>query len=531
MIKVGPVPLDRFCARSSELQRLNKIKDDFLNGYRRNLAILGPLNIGKTSLILKYIHHVMGKDIFPIYLNLEDGFFTDNFLGFIFFFLNKFTNNEITDLNSVSEALKGRFGYLKKFVDDLEEYYKRSDYTRVLQHVLKLDKIIYHHLKLRCVYIIDEFFNLEKLRIGSWIKLLRENIMFNSNSLFILISSEVERAKSILHSEFSLLFGNFEILELKKLSYSEAIDFISHRVITADRKILNNLIFLTAGHPLYLDILTGWIQDNLKTLDRNGLLIAIRENVLDNKGFLYRYFQEKLKFSLPYKENKEYLWFLLEVAKGNIRRKELEEKLKPSLFNCSLNGHLEKSGSFYRLKDPLFRLWLLYAYQPDVMGLRFSPEEEFNIFARGIEDMIPETYNWDDPSHRTQIVDLIKNLLLSFNNEYVMVNGKKKLFPKFSKIIKENIYGDILCLKGEKKKGKPWAVVISFKVIDEPQAAQLVKILPRGDFSNRIYIDFCKLDVNVTTILKAGGFWIWDVGFLNYLLELYISDYAVMGRN
>ncbi|HDI46094.1 MAG TPA: hypothetical protein ENF60_02025, partial [Candidatus Omnitrophica bacterium] len=457
MIKVGPVPLDRFCARRSELQRLDKIKNDFLNGYRRNLAILGPLNIGKTSLVLKYIHHVMGRDIFPIYINLEDGFFTDNFLGSIFFFLHKFTNGEITDLSSVSETLKERFSYLKKFVDDLEEYYKRGDYTRLFHHILKLDKIIYRYLKLRCVYIIDEFFNLEKLRIGSWIKLLRENIMLNSSSLFILISSEVERAKSILHSEFSLLFGNFEILELKKLSYTEAIEFIAHRKITADRKILDNLIFLTAGYPLYLDILTDWIQDNLKTLDREGLLVTIRENVLDNKGFLYRYFQEKLKYSLPYKENREYLWFLLEVAKGNIRRRELEEKLKPGLLNCSLNGHLEKSGSFYRLKDPLFRMWLLYAYQPDVMGLRFSHKEELNIFAPGIEGMIPEIYNWDDNSHRTQIVKLLKNLLLAFNNEYVMVNDNRKIFPKFSKIIEENIFGDVLCLKCEKKKGRPWA--------------------------------------------------------------------------
>lgn len=529
MIKVGPVTLDRFCARSSELQRLNKIKNDFLNGYRRNLAILGPLNIGKTSLVLKYIHHVMGRDIFPIYINLEDGFFTDNFLGSIFFFLNKFANDEITDLNSVSETLKERFNYLKKFVDELEEYYKRSDYTKLLHHILKLDKIIYRYLKLRCVYIIDEFFNLEKLRIGSWIKLLRENIMLNSNSLFIIISSEVERAKSILHSEFSLLFGNFEILELKKLSYTEAIEFINHRKITTDRKILDTLIFLTAGHPLYLDILTGWIQDNLKIFDREGLIVTIRENVLDNKGFLYRYFQEKLKYSLPYKENREYLWFVLEVAKGNVRRRELEEKVKPGLLNCSLNGHLEKSGSFYRLKDPLFRLWLLYAYQPDVMGIRFSRREGVNFFTRGIEDMIPEIYNWDDHRHRTQIVKLLKDLLMAFNNEYVMVNDKKKLFPRFSKIIEEYIYSDVLCLKGEKKKGKPWAVVISFKVIDEPQAVELVKALPRSDFSNRIYIDFCKLDVNVTTILKAGGFWIWDGEFLNYLLELYFSGYAVMG--
>ncbi|RKY38029.1 MAG: hypothetical protein DRP73_00525 [Candidatus Omnitrophota bacterium] len=345
MIKVGPVPLDRFCARSFELQRIDKIKKDFLKGYRRNLAILGPVNIGKTSLILKYIHHVLGKDLFPIYINLEEGFLKDSFLGSLFFFLNKFSDKAFPALRNGEEVLGEEFSYFKKFVHNLEECYRNGDYGELLQDLLQLDKIIYRHLKLRCVYIIDEFFTLEDLKINSWARLLREHIMLNDNSLFILISSDVQKAKSILHSEFSLLFGNFEILELKRFSYSEAIEFLNHRGVSAASRVLDILIFLTAGYPLYLDILTGWIKDNLRALDEEGLIVAIRENILDNKGFLYRYFQEKLSSSLPYKENREYLSFVLEVAKGNIRKKELEEKLRPGLLTTSLNGHLEKSGS------------------------------------------------------------------------------------------------------------------------------------------------------------------------------------------
>jgi len=530
MIKVGPVPLDRFCARSFELQRIDKIKKDFLKGYRRNLAILGPVNIGKTSLILKYIHHVLGKDLFPIYINLEEGFLKDSFLGSLFFFLNKFSDKAFPALGNGEEVLGEKFSYFKKFVHNLEECYRNGDYGELLQDLLQLDKIIYRHLKLRCVYIIDEFFTLEDLKINSWARLLREHIMLNDNSLFILISSDVQKAKSILHSEFSLLFGNFEILELKRFSYSEAIEFLNHRGVSAASRVLDILIFLTAGYPLYLDILTGWIKDNLRALDEEGLIVAIRENILDNKGFLYRYFQEKLSSSLPYKENREYLSFVLEVAKGNIRKKELEEKLRPGLLTTSLNGHLEKSGSFYRIKDPLFRLWLLYAYQPNVMGLKLSKREELELFSRGIGNIIPRIYNPNDRREQKQVVQLVKDLLSSFSNEYVVINGRRKLLPKFTSIIEKEISPEILCLVAKKKKGAPWVVVVCFQVPDEGTAIKLNRTFLKGDYY-RIFVPLKSVGVNISTILKAGGFWVWDMELLNYLLELYRPGYIVVERD
>lgn len=527
MIKVGPVPLDKFCGRRQELNRINKIKNDFLTGYRRNLAILGPLNIGKTSLILKYIHHMMGKDLFPVYINLEEGVLKDGFLSSLFFFLNKFNNQQTLDWSSDEKVLEEKFSYFKNFIRRLEDCYRDGNYGEFFKNLLQVDRIIYRHLKLKCVYIIDEFFTLENLKINSWVKFLRDHIMLNDGTLFILISSEVEKAKALLHSEFSILFGNFEILELKKLSYSEAVEFINHRGISGEPRVLDTLIFLAGGYPLYLDILTGWIKDNLEVLDREGLLLALRENVLNNKGFLYRYFQEKLSSSFPYRENREYLPFILEVAKGNVRKKQLEEKIKPSLFTISLNGHLEKSGSFYRIKDPLFRLWLLYAYHPDVTGLRLPEEEEMRLFSGEIRNIIPRIYKLGD-QEKEQVIELIKELLISFNNEYIVLNGKKKLLPKFVDITVREIFPHIISLVARKEKGTAWAVVICFESPSEETAIKLNKIFHKS--SHRlIFIALKKMEVNVSTILKAGGFWIWDLGLVNYLLDLYKPGYVIIG--
>jgi len=164
------------------------------------------------------------------------------------------------------------------------------------------------------------------------------------------------------------------------------------------------------------------------------------------------------------------------------------------------------------------------------MGLKLSKKEELELFSRGIGNIIPRIYNPNDRREQKQVVQLVKDLLSSFSNEYVVINGRRKLLPKFTSIIEKEISPEILCLVAKKKKGAPWVVVVCFQVPDEGTAIKLNRTFLKGDYY-RIFVPLKSVGVNISTILKAGGFWVWDMELLNYLLELYRPGYIVVERD
>lgn len=532
MIKTGPVSLEKFSDRKEELQRLEKIKLDYLKGYRRNLGLIGPLSIGKTSLILKYLHQKMGEELFPIYLNLEEGFLKESFFGFLLFFLNKATGRpseiSIAGISDIGKTIEREHPFLASQVRVIDSGLKSGNSTLVLNTILKLPKQIKAELGKNCLFVLDEFFGFEKLKAGAWIQILSRHIMLDKDVLFILVSSDIERAKSTFDSELSFLFGNFEIMELKNFSYKESLEFLEERFkdIKYERSALDSLIYLTNGTPLYLDLLSRWIQENLVFLDWKGLALVLKENLLENKSFLYRYFQEKLNLSPAMKRPEEFLSFVTEIARGNTRKRELADKinLRLPIYSHSLNGFLEKSGSFYKISDPLFRLWLLYAYRPDLMGLKSTMEKKVDSLIQEIERSSRNlTSSQFENYSKEQLRDFISSLFANFQNEFIEVKGRKKLMPKFSRVEELLRRDEYLILKGRKSGRGIWLLVVFLSPLVEELAYKLLTDLKGklSNFNQKIVISAWEIDESSRSILKAKGFWFWDLEFLNELIGFY----------
>ena len=65
-----------FYGRREVLDTLRKRVLSLKDGYRQNVAILGPRFSGKTALIQQFINDVEDKDVVIIYLDLEGRDFT-----------------------------------------------------------------------------------------------------------------------------------------------------------------------------------------------------------------------------------------------------------------------------------------------------------------------------------------------------------------------------------------------------------------------------------------------------------------------
>jgi AAA+ ATPase superfamily predicted ATPase len=528
MERVGPILLDKFAGREKELKRLEKIKRDYLNGYRRNLALIGPPNIGKTSLILKFLDCIEGE-LFPIYLNLENRSVEESVLGFLLFVLHKLSGFEeefgITNIEEAIRQVSSKYPKIGQALSEISSYEKKMDRESLLRIIFKFPHFLYETFRKCCVFVIDEFFEFERFKVDKWMQILREHVMLDEHTLFILISSEEERAKSILNSELSLLFGNFELMELRNFSHEEAMEFIYQRLEAkvVDKEVLRALITLTNGVPLYLDLLTEWMRDKLESLDWEGLVTALEENIFDNKGFLYRHFKEKIESLAKGRRLNQFLPYVFEIARGNTRAKVLREKVGQTwYFSRSLNGFLEKSGSFYRIKDPLFKFWLLYAYEPSLIGIKVDPYQRRKAIFNELKSL---GYRWSEMGIPQVEVykQLLKDLFMRFGNEFIEVKGKRKQMPRIRWVEEIDRIGTCFVFKCVKERGKPWLVIFSVTETKEEEVYSILSYLKRkvSAFAQRIFIQLTDLDENIASILKAKGFWVWEGRFLFKLMEFY----------
>ncbi|MDP8253080.1 MAG: ATP-binding protein [Candidatus Kaelpia aquatica] len=538
MIKIGPVAKEEFSSREKEVERLKKIKNDYLDGYRRNLAILGPWSIGKTSLILKFIHDDLGEDLFPIYLNLEEGFLKESFLGFLLHSLRRFSlvdSNFFIDSAAESGRVIDRdYPAFSSIVRNIELGLKNNNYELLMSSILRLPLLIKKEFKKNSLFVIDEFFGLSKLKLNYWMQILREHIMLDEHALFILMSSDQDRSKSVLNSELSLLFGNFEIMELDKFSYQESRGFIESRmgkIREMNDVAIDRLITLTAGVPLYLDILTSWVQENVDRFDSESLILVIRENLINNKGFLYRFFGEKLKNYPGVEKFQEFLPFIIEIARGNTKKKSLKKlDLSYADSGYSMNGFLEKNGSFFRIKDPLFRIWLLYAYSADLMGLGIGFKARMEMLEKELDcvNFGSNLFHSDKPM--LEIEAVVKELILKFDNEFIDLSGKRKQLPKILSLEKESQGQNYVLFCAKREGAGHWLFLVVSPGFKEQDSYAIIERLKDSQvrFNQKIAIVPNQLeDNNVNLILKTKGFWIWDMEFLTKLCEFY----SVTGKN
>ncbi|NQT00118.1 MAG: ATP-binding protein, partial [Candidatus Omnitrophica bacterium] len=70
-----PVVGNKFFGRKDTLDLVEKRVDGLKEGFRQNIAILGPKLIGKSSLILHFLSCFNHPQVIPIYIDLRPNAF------------------------------------------------------------------------------------------------------------------------------------------------------------------------------------------------------------------------------------------------------------------------------------------------------------------------------------------------------------------------------------------------------------------------------------------------------------------------
>jgi len=511
----------------------------FKDGYRQNIALLGRRYIGKTTIVQHFLAELDDCDVIEVYVDLTAKDFPYLFSKYIGGLLYNFSVKEnlplYDDFNLLLEGTKKHLPLTHKIIAKIQSDIKHGRWSEAHRSLISLPETFTTETNKFCLIVFDEFQNLEALTIPSAFQELGKNIMTQKRCLYIMTSSFLAEAQRILSEKLSLLFGNFEIVFVDSFDGQESQAFI-HQVL-GDIKIGDGLrdflVDFTGGQPLYLNL----ILQELKYLTAVHqqieiyvpLLIRAIENIIFNPwGVLSRHFEDMVERMTMNKGLSGLASLLGILASGKKRQGELTKalNLRPKIITQLLSRLIEegvvvKNGNFFYLHDKLFKYWAKYVFHRRLKAIDPSFTKQREAFMEELNHSIDSFKINLQKDLSSRLVEL----LYCFDNESLLMNGRKYKLPVFSKIEairlsdKEGVVGQVIqatALEG------PWFVIFKDQ-IGEGDVNIFLGELKKHGFKPLGYIVISPraLDENARIRALQERMWIWHEQELNTLSRFY----------
>jgi hypothetical protein len=525
--------------RQDILDILAKRARDFKDGYRQNIAILGDELIGKTTLLKNFLRDLNDESLLAIYVEVVPYEFT--------LFCKRFLNSLLYNYLEKHQLVSSR--------DTLENLVKRSrealPQTSVLieRFLLRLDKerpeLLFKDLflileafcpesKKRCIVIFDEFQNLMELGIKNIAQELGKKIMFQKNALFIFSSSLKTAAKKILSNDLSLLFGNFETLELQMLKPETCETLIrdNFKDIAVSQEYIHFLINFAGGHPFYLKIISEEavrqcrIQQKL-TLEKEDLLSVLQQLLFADWGTFNLKFLTFLSLMTQGRNKNDLLYVLDAIACGKNRLKDLVQLLRKQrkevvqrLSRLTELGLIAKNGSFYVLNDRLMNFWLKFVHYEKLNSLTPDHSEQVQHFRSMIGVEIDEFI----AASGKKIADRVLDVFNLFEDDEVHLDRKKLDLSHFRELkivrfedtdLEVGIFG--------KSQNTVWLAAVKESGIKEHDVNEFIQLSKKFKHKSihKIIIGLGDIERNARLLAKESRILTWDIASVNSLFDLF----------
>ena len=538
--------IDNFFGRRSKLDLLKKRVIDLKEGYRQNIAFLGSRYIGKSTLLQKFVHDIDDNDIVTIYLDLENKDFSHLYLKYLSAILRnipKIKNLPVNDdINLLLKSTESHPSATVKAIKKIQSLMTQRKFNEVYREILSLAEIFTNETNKYCVLVLDEFHHMENWDIADVFKELGKRIMTQKRCLYILASSHQVTAKKIFLEKLSLLFGNFEIIQVDAFDLKTSHGFIEANLgaVRIGEPLRNFLIDFTGGHPLYLHLICKELVA-LSAIHKQDeifipLLTQAIENVLLNPwGVLSRHFELIINRMSEGKNNQIIPATFIVLARGKHKLKDLAAAVgtKQTLLSQKLAGLMEedviiKNGNFYYLKDKLFRYWIKYVFQKRLRIIEAGSEQQKQEFHQEFNRSI-EHFNINSGLNlSSRIIDLLH----SFDNEALSINGRRYKLPTFAEIVPTQIHAlggehfDVLQASAQEG---IWFIALKKDSISEADVQ--VMLNESKKFKEKpqrcVLISMDSLDENTRVKALQEKMWIWNEGEITTLLNIFDKPYII----
>ncbi len=538
--------------REETLSILEKRLNGFLAGYRKNIAVLGPEGIGKSTLIRRLLQQRADscQSLIPLYVEIqEEENFSEwgaRFIQVLLYNLLQASRFKTVSDSSDSEVLSTELPKLLKLCFSIA-----PETTASAQRLLALAEagraeeaydrlwdlpyLMSQELDKSCLLVLDEFHRLGNLGIKDPFGRLGRKIMVQNMTMYLVVSSQPGIARSVLREGLSLLFGQFETLFVYPLHPAACIQALRD-VLSRERgnPFLEQLLMeLTQGIPAYLDLfLQGLVNcpgSKTESTDAERYLLDLLESLLlEPQGALRVRFEAQIRSLPAHQSRRSWMEVLMTVAAGHHRVLQISElthrfssQVLRALKVLEGAGLVEKQGVFYRLHDRLFQLWILTAY-PVLRGIDLTDPAHARIRFRDA------SWAWMARIHEANTRSMEEHgvaLLRQWGGELVEIEGRRIYLPRFKRVelIKTPTGRSAIVAHRDDRKGKGWLVIPWRGVLEEGEAGSLVKEvlnLPSQDY-RKVIFGAHPVEVNARLVFQEARIRFWDLAVFNNLLDLY----------
>jgi hypothetical protein len=527
---------DNFFDRKTYLDILEKRILDLKEGYRQNVAIIGDELVGKTSIIFKLLNKLCDNRIIPVYLEVRPEslkIFAHRFIGVLLY--NFLSNSGIALKEDVCFLIKRAQGYIpettKKIQSIILSLEKRKK-NNVLADLFSLCDTINQETGKFGVVILDEFHNLEGMGVKNLYRDWSRLLILQKNTLYIIISSLKFKTKSILSKNLSLLFGNFEVVEVEPFDIKTSKEYLRHKLqgMNIDAGLESFLFHFTGGYPFYLEIVTEALQKY-----RGNNLADVLENILfEPAGILNQKFSNYLKRFMDTPFSQDYLAILYSISCGHNKVKDVGHLLKRQKkeLNLRINYLLEidaitRNGDFLKVNDRVFGFWLRFVYQGKTHSLTFDAKTQKELFRKNIEEMIREFLFEAKKSFAERMQDLMR----MFQDDIVQIETKRFRLSNFreikplelgNKALRDAVIG--------RSQDSLWIMAFKYDQLTEEDITVFAKECKKyhHKLQRKIIVALRDVDTNARLRALEEKIWTWDINRVNQILDLFSKPRVVV---
>ncbi|RKY41883.1 MAG: hypothetical protein DRP85_04705 [Candidatus Makaraimicrobium thalassicum] len=571
---IEPVFGKKFFGREEVLGTLQKRVTALRGGYRQNLALTGPMLAGKSSILRHFLKNIKDPGVIPLYIEMDRGdfrMFCMRFMATLLYGFLKSTGRtppaplrrlrkerrapgrepvpgtgkgagigsggakDRSDFEALKKACRGTIPETVRCIDRVCRDLGRKKENAAYGRLLDLTATFKTETGKACIVILDEFHNLSNFHLKRPFQTFGKFIMVQKNTMYIVSSSQKTLLKEILSRKLSLLFGNFEVIEIDGFDSQTARSFISDKIENIDSScedIKNYLIQVTEGNPFYLEVLANRFSELVRRKDsrygvKECLLDAFSQLLYESEGVLNQYFINRVNFFLERRARKKFISILVSLARGNSTIRAIQNDM--GRVDKDLSRKLEKlqemdlvynSGGFYKISEKLFEYWLKYVYSLKTYSMIDDMDIKYLEFKHSMDEDYKSYCEFSAKSAVTVICDLFK----SFRNEKIRVNMNFRKMPRFDAVESRALSKNVFQITG-RIKNKQWIChVKQGDIADECDISNLWNIKTgdeRSKIARKIFIPLKGVEQNSFLLAKEQNIWVWDAQQLNKILRLF----------
>ena len=526
-----------FFGRQGILGLLDKRVNALKAGYRQNVALTGHMLSGKSSILSQFLHELKDASLVPVYVEVVDepfASFADKFIATLLYNYLLSTGGEATkDLHGLIRMSEERIPHTARAAGKVLAELSGKNHTDAYRKLLNLTSLIKKETGKSCIVILDEFHNLESIKIKKPYLHFGKIMMIQKDTMYIVSSSRKNTIKRILSEKLALLYGNFEIVEVSGFNADTAKAFLEEKLqnINLPRGLADYLIDFTDGNPFYLDVISRKIAEianarKLASVEEDTLTQAFTSLIYNTSGTINQYFTNNIMALFERALRKDYMNILIALALGSNKLRDIAARLGKKSTNdisAKITRLIEldmvyKNGVFYEVQDSVFKFWLGAVYHKKKTSLLDDIVAGTSEFK---EDLKKDLAEYQAQS-REPIQERIKKLFSSFAGEMVEIEKRTRRLPEFIKI--ENVkYGAREGLVTHQNENRYWVCEIFRSRIDETAVTDFIERRhPAGDrAAKKICVALDDIDANALLLAKEKNIWVWSLDNINALLRLY----------